>query len=471
MFRLTDKHRLSLIFSLYVFLFICLISVTFFIIFHLSVKSQIEKDIYRLATEVIDNHVVEVDGQIQFSKDPQGNLLKEDLILNKTSGIFFDSKLNIVRSYGIFEFYDPKVDQVDLNQILSVSEKVINTMQNQQFTLRWSGQDLIAFAYPLKSGHTVLGIGILARPSQNLIDDSKMIIFILASFGSIALLGSFILGQIIVSRSLSPIIKLSRATDLIDLDKLDTEIEINNSLPDEIVNLNRKFLTMLQRLKVTSEKRSNFIDNASHELKTPLTRAISTLDLLAMDHPQTQTEVSEVKNDLFEINDLLEKLLLLSQLKKVDKFDNRPVLVNQLVIHSLNKLKTNLKLKNIRIVEDIAANSIVHIPEVYGEILLLNLISNAIKYSNSNSEIKLTSRTFHHQTIITVEDHGIGIDRQDLYKVFDRFYRSQSGAKHSTGHGLGLSIVKEICEVFKITIGISSQKMQGTKISLTQSTG
>ena len=94
--------------------------------------------------------------------------------------------------------------------------------------------------------------------------------------------------------------------------------------------------------------------------------------------------------------------------------------------------------------------------------LFVILLDNAVKYSENNKQVKLTSRKIDHHVVITIIDQGIGINKKDLTHIFDRFYRSDKSRSKIGGFGLGLSIAKEIVESHQGTITVASTPSKGS---------
>ncbi len=227
---------------------------------------------------------------------------------------------------------------------------------------------------------------------------------------------------------------------------------------------------VLQPLYYSFNLQKEFIANASHELKTPLT--ISQLNLEAILHDQTLSR-TELENYLRQaissttfMNQLIEDLLLLASAEQELTFT--PVDLRNLVINATNQLQPLAKQAHKTL-------TLEHNPTDRftraGNVTLLqraimNCIENAIKYAKSN--ILVTLHKTHYHDIITISDDGNGIPAADLPKVTRRFYRVDvSRSKISGGTGLGLAITKTIIERHGGTIKISSQTGQGTTITLT----
>ena len=98
--------------------------------------------------------------------------------------------------------------------------------------------------------------------------------------------------------------------------------------------------------------------------------------------------------------------------------------------------------------------------------MVMNLVNNAIKFTPENGEVSISVRREGHELIIMVSDTGIGIPKEALPKIFDRFYRVQQSGKGIPGTGLGLAIVKEIVNMHNGRIEVESQPQQGTKFTI-----
>lgn len=209
-----------------------------------------------------------------------------------------------------------------------------------------------------------------------------------------------------------------------------------------------------------------FFANASHELKSPLTSIIGYQQLLQQGIINTKEEIQDATlrtiKEAQRMNKLIVEMLDLSRLENNVQTTLEEVEISRIINDCIlelskqindKKIDVILKLENSRI---IASQS-----DVYK--LIRNLIDNAIIYNNIDGKINI----FLHKNTLTISDTGIGISKEDLEHVFERFYRvDKSRSKESSGTGLGLSIVKHICLLYGYKINIESKIGQGTKVNI-----
>ena len=247
---------------------------------------------------------------------------------------------------------------------------------------------------------------------------------------------------------------------------LDSEIRIHNEENFiEFSILQKAFKNMLIRLKEQSQLQIDFVNNASHELKTPIFVIKGYVDMLN-DWGKNDKEVLDeglivLKKEIQNMQELTEKLLFLAKSKNLVVEKNNINLDNALkeVIDNLSfaypKQKINYTSSEIFIESDIALL----------KLLFKNLIENAIKYGNNNPVNVVLEKE--KKIKVVIEDFGIGMSKEALPHIFDRFYREDEARNREIkSYGLGLSIVKEIITLLDIDIQVESQIDKGTKITL-----
>ena len=247
---------------------------------------------------------------------------------------------------------------------------------------------------------------------------------------------------------------------------LDSEIRIHNEENFiEFSILQKSFKNMLIRLKEQSQLQIDFVNNASHELKTPIFVIKGYVDMLSDWGKDDKGVLDEglivLKKEIQNMQELTEKLLFLAKSRNLIVEKNSINLDNVLkeVIDNLSfaypKQKINYNSSEIFIDSD----------ETLLKLLFKNLIENAIKYGNNNLVNVLLEKE--KKTKVIIEDFGIGISKEALPHIFERFYREDEARNREIkSYGLGLSIVKEIIALLDIHIQIESQIDKGTKITL-----
>ena len=227
------------------------------------------------------------------------------------------------------------------------------------------------------------------------------------------------------------------------------EIEFDGK-SEEFNELAKNFNSMMLRLQKAFQSQKQFVQNVSHEIKTPLTIIRANLEVLLMDTTTTKDELDKSLKTSIEsidnLNKLAEDLLILSQL------DNKKVEQSKIDLHKMiESLVTDLS--KISAAKDIQINFEGHSSRFvnYNEGLLKraisNIIENSIKYSPKKSKISVVIFDEGYFTKIKITDEGNGIPEDQLKKVFERFFRSEDSRSRETGGaGIGLSITKEIID-------------------------
>jgi two-component system phosphate regulon sensor histidine kinase PhoR len=220
--------------------------------------------------------------------------------------------------------------------------------------------------------------------------------------------------------------------------------------------------------------RRDFVANVSHELKTPITSIKGFVETLlegSLDKPQEAKRFLEIiARHSDRLNAIVDDLLSLSRLEEDSEkrrlfFENtylRPVLVSAVELSKIKAEKKNIT------VELICDESIVaKINSVLIEQAVLNLIDNAIKYSQDNSNVKISVQKQEKEILISVCDKGCGIEKQHLSRIFERFYVVDKGRSRKLGGtGLGLSIVKHISQVHGGCVTVESKVNEGSTFTI-----
>jgi len=236
---------------------------------------------------------------------------------------------------------------------------------------------------------------------------------------------------------------------------------------NEFANLAKAFNSMSERLEQLDKSRSQFVSNASHELKTPLSTMKILIETLLyqdpMDPGMAKEFMTDVNKEIDRLNRIVSDLLTLVNIDSGIKMNMEDLDIGTLLQEQVKRLAPLARENGIEL--DCVANQAL---EVNGDALKLqqvvyNIIDNAIKYTPRGGEVHCTLVRSGKKAVIRVSDTGVGIPAEDLPHIFDRFYRVDKARSRETGGtGLGLSIVKQFVLLHGGTINAESTVGKGT---------
>lgn len=227
--------------------------------------------------------------------------------------------------------------------------------------------------------------------------------------------------------------------------------------------------TLLKQKKL-SEIKSDFINNMTHEFKTPLATISLAVDALKNEKVSGNKEKTDyftgiIKEENKRMNKQVETILQAALLDKQEvQLNLKRLLAHDLIISALNNINLQVEEKGGKIdVELEAENDLIMADEVHFTNLINNLLDNAVKYSKDNLHIKLSTKNVGNQLKIKIEDNGIGMNKETLHRIFEKFYRAHTGNVHNVkGFGLGLSYVKTMVDAHHGTIKAESVLGKGS---------
>ncbi len=230
------------------------------------------------------------------------------------------------------------------------------------------------------------------------------------------------------------------------------------------------------RQKKISEMKTDFINNMTHEFKTPVSTIMIASEALKDDEIARDTKrVSKLANIIYEENVRLgshiERVLNIAKIEKDDfKLDIKSVDVNEMITTVLDSMLLKLQKHDVKIETDLNyadGPMMIKADELHFSNVIYNLVDNAIKYSNDTPEITITTQTKNKQAIIKIADKGIGMSHDQQTRIFEQFYRIPTGNLHDVkGFGLGLSYVNTIVKRLNGSISVKSEKDKGSEFEL-----
>lgn len=278
-----------------------------------------------------------------------------------------------------------------------------------------------------------------------------------------------LLAMLIVAKKLiDPITELTEATKKIGTEQFATEISVERR--DEIGQLAKSFQLMTERLSENDRMRKEFISDVSHDFQSPLLNIKGYAELLSRENLQEEDRKNYVKvieNETNRLSSLTKQLLLLSSLDQlVSPLRPRPFSLDTQIKEMIRKYRWLLEEKEIALSMELEEVQFTGDPS-FLEKVWENLLTNAIKYTNQNGTIDVRLVDKPDTVHIVFQDSGIGIPTEQLYRIFDRFYRvDDARTKDISGTGLGLAIVQQVVNLHKGTIRIDSELGKGTMVEV-----
>lgn len=287
----------------------------------------------------------------------------------------------------------------------------------------------------------------------------------LSAFAAVAM--AAMAAAMIFSRIITgPISRLTRTIQRMGRGDLSVRVPVRGS--GEMRELASAYNTMAQKLETLDQSRNQFVSNASHELKTPMTSLkIMLQTLIAQPEMPAELRVEFMQDMDHEIDRLTGIINDLLTLTKMDshalELHPAPMDLCQLVQATLRRLRPMAEKRKQTLTASLPDALPMTGDSAKLEQALYNLVDNAVKYSPEGEGIEIAAQREGRNAILTVTDHGPGIPAEDLPHIFDRFYRVDKARSRDTGGtGLGLSIVRQMVALHQGTVAVESVEGKGS---------
>lgn len=313
---------------------------------------------------------------------------------------------------------------------------------------------------------------LVGTPIQFVDDDVNRLTRILAPVGLAIFLLAPLGGLLLAERAIEPLQEIIHTTERLRPSHLDERL-IVRGVGDELDQLATKINTFLDVIATHLQKNREFVANAAHELRSPLT-AIQSLVEVTLDKPRDTAEYEEL---LYQINDecrhlaqVVNQLLQLTQSEALAA-DTRQELVglDEMIRKAMEMFEPVAEERQVKLTSTLTDVQVTGNPREIRQ-LLTNLIDNAIKFTPSGGTVHVGLRRHDDRlACLTIRDTGIGIPTQDLSRVFDRFFqvdKSRHRGIETRGNGLGLSICQAIVHAHQGTITVNSKLNAGTTFTI-----
>lgn len=473
MHRLTLQARISILFGSFATLLILLTGLIFSGFYYFISERDINDFLKQEAKELAKAHIVFESGEIFYKIDQEGETLSTDLRNHELSAIVFNQHLERVGTFGVYRsnFSKGETDQtLDTEQLL---QSVIETKKPVlSHALLAPDRQYDLYTAPLIKDGATFGLIQVAKEAtftNKLVNLNMLILFLILP---ISILLSWLIGYFVVNLSFTPLNKLINYMQTIQFHRIPQKIKIEGNPNDEVMKLAETFNEMLDRLGEGMQNQKEFVANASHELKTPLMHAISSLDinllnLKSRNYQEVKKETELVKEDLLGLSRTIDSLLTFSKTHETAQKPKEEALNLSEVAHEvLRRFQEEEKRKSLQVTLTGNHNLRVLFAKEHLVVLLSNLISNAIKYSRTRGQIKINWVASNQKAAISVQDEGPGINKEEKHRLFHRFFRGPGKKREAEGVGIGLALVKSICQLWNLKIDILSKTNEGTKITV-----
>lgn len=375
-------------------------------------------------------------------------------IINPSGRIVLDSSSPIdIEKVDIIEGFDPTAT--------SESYYTIGTFYD------YFAEEMMSVYAPITADYKVRGYVVINYSMETLNDSCNSLLNISYITLCILFLLSLIILIFFTEMVYLPLRKITYATEQYATGNMHYEFQVESD--DEMGYLAACLSYMASEIARAEDDQKKFVANVSHDFRSPLTSMKGFLE--AMSDGTIPPEMHEkylgiVLNETERLTKLTNSLLTLNNLNtKGMLLDKSEFDVNQIVRNVAASFEATCKAKMIGI-ELILTGDVLYVLADMGKIqqVLYNLLDNAIKFSHNNSVIKIETSEKRNKVFISVKDSGIGIPKEDLKLIFDRFYKSDaSRGKDKKGTGLGLAITKEIVQAHGEHINVISTSGVGTE--------
>lgn len=275
------------------------------------------------------------------------------------------------------------------------------------------------------------------------------------------------LGRKIVRKLTTPLNEMERVAYQMSNGDYSEKVHVTSN--DEIGRLGVAFNQMSEAIKEEDERRKEFLGNVSHELRTPLSY-IKGYSEAIIDGTVTREDDSKkylqlIHREAGRMQRLVRDLLDLAQLEgKSIPMDKQPLALAQLIEEVLEKFVPFLQEKNLQLVKTLDHDVIIMGDQDRIEQIIQNIMENAIRYSRDNDSIHVTLETVKGNACrIIIKDNGIGIPKEHLHRIGERFYRiDKARTRQYGGTGLGMAIVQKIVQLHNGDLMIESEEGKGT---------
>ncbi|MCD2137793.1 HAMP domain-containing sensor histidine kinase [Salinicoccus halitifaciens] len=329
----------------------------------------------------------------------------------------------------------------------------------------WSNEPYVSTDSPVTINENHVGHVFMFADSNNIkriIDQlSQQFLFVGLLTVFLTIFTVFILSRVITR----PLLKMKKATE--QLSRGHHEVELYTHRKDELGELATSISRLSKDLERLKNERNEFLGSISHELRTPLTYMKGYMDIINRQDTTTESRKQYIKIIQEETTHLAGLIQNLFELAKIDynefAIKKEKIMLGDLIRTVVANIQPAINKRGIRFTVDYPDDLVAYVDPGRIRQVLLNILDNAMKYTNEGNSIVMTGSQDKDETVITISDTGEGIPEEDVPYIFERLYRAEkSRSRSSGGSGLGLAIAKEIVELHGGDITVETTQGEGT---------
>ncbi|WP_028389970.1 sensor histidine kinase [Bacillus cihuensis] len=443
--------KINLLTTAWMLFILILINIVVFILFMTTTVNMEEDRAFQKAGDLIKN----------IRANDRSDQIESDLKNNLTE----NSYIRILQPDGriLYEITNEK------ELAKKVKGKYVHTREAKRRNIEIDEKEkqVIIVRVPIENVPHLKGSIEIGEELEGLETRKDILLLILGVSTMLAVILSLLSGKWISNMIMRPISNMINTMEDIERSGVPKKIRILNDTKDELQTLANTFNRMIDRLEGNFEKQSQFVSDASHELKTPLTVIKSYANLLRRqgleDKELADEAIQAIHSEATRIQKMTETFLDVASLEKEVELDLEIVDLALLCQDILKQMKKVYKREITLHFEQ--SPIFVVADELKIKQVIIILLDNAIKYSNDTIDIFLEKDDVN--AIVRVKDYGIGIPEEEIKNIFERFYRVDKARSRETGgSGLGLHIAKKIMKLHKGEIKIRSKEREGTEVEL-----
>lgn len=389
--------------------------------------------------------------------------------LDEISALDLNASLENFQEVTIFNTKGKKLLQTTNENLPSVPSNIGLSHPERVKIIKYKGVDYLAITERIHTKN-FNGYSVLIHSLENYEHLVQTLYIVAIAFGLIATIITAIVSYIVSSQITKPIVTMSNKMNQIRRDGFQNKLELTTNY-EETDNLIATFNEMMFHIEETFNQQRQFVEDASHELRTPLQIIQGHLNLIQRWGKKDPAVLEESLNisleEMNRITKLVEELLLLTKDNvKSGQLEKELVDINSEILSRVKSLKQLHPDYTFDIELDEKPLKIKMNRHQFEQLILI-FIDNAMKYDTENKLIQIKTQLKNKQISIEITDHGLGIPKQDLEFIFDRFYRvDKSRARSQGGNGLGLSIADKIVQLNGGFIQVESEVDQYTTFKI-----